>query len=241
MLLGQRRCQSQGTGQDDFRDTVTDAANRVLDFGYNAAGRLSTIQAPFGGSGNPTHRTWTLLYEDDSPYPTGEPMVEGGGPFVALADPLDFRITMTYTEYNDIHTIANKNGHTYTLAYAETSGRLEQVTDPASHVHGFSYDALYAGDEIVFTFGTYTDIRGGTWQAKFDAATGNLLARFNPLGQATTFAYEATEPSLAHEANQPHGPARPHVRGHVRPGQRPPPDDDRRVGSPDDVCIRQSE
>ncbi|MCG8407911.1 MAG: hypothetical protein MI923_22145 [Phycisphaerales bacterium] len=169
---------------------VQDAAGRDLELFYNIHGRLSQIRAPFGGLGNPEHRTWTLLYED--PMSITGPTINGDGPFLALEDPLGNRVSLTYTANHEIATITNKNDSTWQFGYSGT-GRLVSVTDPLSQLEQFDYVTSLNNE------GHYTDIRGKLWKFSFSALTQNLVATANPLNEIRTLAYADPRPQLVHE------------------------------------------
>lgn len=170
---------------------VEDAAGRRLELFYNTHGRLSLIRAPFGGNGNPTHRTWTLLYED--PFSIIGPTLEGNGPFAALEDPLGHRISMTYTADYEIATITDKNDSTWQLSYSDL-GRIDTVIDPLLQTASFEYYDNVSNDET-----RYIDVRGKTWKYFFAKGTGNLLVTLNPLNEATRLTYADPRPQLVHE------------------------------------------
>jgi YD repeat-containing protein len=101
---------------------VHDAAGRILYLTYNeATGNLIEIL-------DPASRHWKRLYADANPQIP--PSQNGTGRFVQLLDPMTYHIDLTYTNYGEIASIADKDGHAYSFTYNE-SGELETVTDPA--------------------------------------------------------------------------------------------------------------
>jgi YD repeat-containing protein len=108
---------------------IADAADRQLLLRYNGDGRLSEIDAPLDAR----RRLWRLLYLDPS---SGNPDVNGTGPFVALDDPIlsalgapgtilpDHRVNIDYNSSFDISNITDWADHAYAFTYQAMNGRL---------------------------------------------------------------------------------------------------------------------
>lgn len=185
-------------------DHVTDASGRVLHLTYSAAGKLKGVT-------DPINRQWTLFYDGGS-----QPDPEGSGSFVALDDPMAYRIKWTYTVNWEIATIYDKEGSVasppYYHGFTYSGGRLVRVADPDPDGSGAGVGLTQSfmwqermPDEVYKTF--YHDRRNGPagaeWAFQFDKAGGNLLAWSDPMGHIQVLAYEQVVPpdllTLMHE------------------------------------------
>ncbi len=181
--------QSPADGKLDY---VEDASGRQLDLVYNSHGELMKIT-------DPVDREWTLLYYDDAEPENPKP--DADGVFVAFEDAraLSYRIAWTYTDFNEIATMTDKNGHTFTFAY--TGGRLRTVTDPepAPGQAGLSQTIQYYGTTTNQLETRFFDRRNERWTYRFDGATQNLLWIRDPLYHTQHFGYDDPNPELMHE------------------------------------------
>lgn len=159
---------------------VTDANGNEIDFDYND-GHLATVSS---GSRS-LAVTWADGRITQVELPDGR-TVEYGYDNDRLASVTDLAGNTTTYGYDAHDRLSSKTdplGHVQmALDYDTPTGRVSQQTDARGKVSTFDWNPTTGT-------ATLTDPRGGTWR---DVYTGNLLTkRVDPLGQSTTYDYDA--------------------------------------------------
>jgi RHS repeat-associated protein len=160
----------------------TDRNGNAVTLGYTA-GQLTTITDTVG-------RTVTLTYDP-------------GGRLQSLTFPPSRTVGYTYTPSGQLETVTDARGGVTTYGY-DAADRLETVVDQNNHtlvtntygpdgrvaeqVDARGFHTTFDWDPLTGT-STMTDARGGEWVDDYD--TGILMSRSDPLGNVTSYAFDA--------------------------------------------------
>lgn len=144
--------------------TVTDPAGRSTTFTYDAAGHLAALTDP---SGNRYILTYSGSMLSSVAYPDG-------GTWQYTYDANAFMLTKT-----------DPAGNTTTYAY-DVDHRVISATDPEGKVRSVAYPAGTATTKST----SFTEKDGGQWQYTYDAKAGTLVAKTDPAGGVTAYAYD---------------------------------------------------
>lgn len=140
--------------------TVTDPAGRVMTYAYDGSGYLSSVTDPIGRSVTYSVTAGRLASATD---------VNGG------------TVTYTYDGSGRLTTLVDQNGHTQVTNTYGPSGRVTSQTDASGNTSLFAWDAATSTSRV-------TDPRGGVWTDRY--AANKLVERIDPLGNATSYAYD---------------------------------------------------
>src|SRR5919106_3153850 len=141
--------------------TITDAAERRVSLSYNAADLVSGVSSDDGRRVGYGYADGRLSTFTDVRGKTWRYTYDSGGRLATIVDPLD-RIVVT-----------NSYG---------TGGRVQSQTDATGKTTTFAWDAATET-------ATVTDPRGNAWRGDYHENV--LVARIDPLGNATTFDHDA--------------------------------------------------
>jgi RHS repeat-associated protein len=157
-----------GTG---LLKSITDPRGKTTTFEHDAAGNLTRTTSP-GGS------IETMGY-DGSGRLTSRVAARGN---VEGANPDDYKTTYTYNSADQLTSVTDPLGHTWSFGYDDVGARTSR-TDPKDHTTTWSYDAanrltgVTAPDNATTSYG-------------YDAI-GNMTSRTDANNHTTTWTYDA--------------------------------------------------
>jgi len=148
--------------------SVTDPAQRVIGFTYDFNGRIISISAPDGG-------VYGLTYAGDL--------------LTGLAFPDGSSWTYAYDPSFNLVSKTDPLGHVTRYQY-DTAGRLVRSIDPEGNARSLAY-ASGGGLTVL------TEKDGGLWTYRYDAHLGAPSSKTDPLGNVTSYAYDASRDLLS--------------------------------------------
>jgi RHS repeat-associated protein len=162
---------------------ITDPRGESLDYGYDAAGDLTTFVDQAGHQTTFAYDTTHRLTEiRDALGRVSRSEYDADGRLVAVIDPTGNRTSFTHDLDTRTETITDRLGHQTVLEY-DARGNVVRRVDPLGQVSIFTYDAR---DNRL----TETDALGHTRSFTYDTRD-NVVTVTDPLSHTTTFTYNA--------------------------------------------------
>ena len=147
--------------------SVDSSEHRKTSYGYNSAGRLTSLVEPRGNATGATASDYTWTYGYDA-----------AGNLTSRSHPDGGETDIAYDALNRPTQWTDPLTHTRSVAYNE-NGDVTSSTDGLNHSKAYTYDKL---DRLK----TLTDERSKTWTYAY-FASGELQSATSPLGNLTTY------------------------------------------------------
>ncbi|MHB8509715.1 MAG: RHS repeat-associated core domain-containing protein [Candidatus Dormibacteria bacterium] len=195
--LGRQTSFSYATDGLDTRATVTDPKGNQILYEYLGNQLISETR----GYGSPRAATWTYQRDPatfatvgvtDPNGHTSASVRDGNGNVLSSTDALGRTSTLTYNSYAEVLTEQDPiAGAPQTTNLYDVHGNLTQTSRPLSGTSQiptsryFYEDPSHPGDMT-----RMTDPNGNDWRFSYDAATGQVIATTDPLGNRTTNTYD---------------------------------------------------
>jgi RHS repeat-associated protein len=178
-------------------------------YSFDASGKLTGVTDQNGNATTLTYSGDDLAGITDA---TGRTTAIGvsGGKISSITDAAGNVYAISYSSADLISSIADPLGNTWSYAY-DADERIVQKTDPSGNTTSYTYDAEGRIASSTDTNGmvktiaydstnavaTVTEKDGGVWVHRYDAALNTPLEITDPLGNKTTYTYDAQKNLLS--------------------------------------------
>jgi len=155
--------------ETDNLASIADSSNRVISLTYDTLNRISTVTDPNGNIHSFAYTNGHLTS-------------------VATTTPDQYSLGWAYTYDANGYMLTKTDSAGYTTTYTyDSNHRVKTSLDPQGGIRSITYPTDITGPTATTTV---IEKDGGSWLYTFDTVNGQLVAKTDPLGGATTYTYD---------------------------------------------------